>query len=92
VGDRPVNNWWWALPVVVVGLYFVHTRTTLTLAGIVAIVAGMAVALDLGGAADSVPSQLARGLVGPWNPSRGSKRTIFALLAVWGVVIVAMAR
>ena len=91
MGKRPANPWWCLVPVVIVGLYFVHTRATFALAGIVAIAAGLAVALDVGGAADSLPWSLARSWVGPWKERRGSKRTSFALLALWGVVMVVLA-
>jgi len=89
--ERPVNNWWWVLPFVVLGLYYAHTRTTLALDGIIALVSGSAVALDVNGAADSLPTQLVRALGGPAEQRRGWKRTCFAFVALWGFAMLVVA-
>src|SRR4051812_20774820 len=90
VNERNANPWWALLPVAVVGLYFVHTTVSLVLAGLVAICAGLAVATNYRGAAETLPSVLAWSWLSHPRTRQGKQRS-FVLVAVWGVLVVTLA-
>ena len=78
------------LPPVIVGLYLLHTPWSWGLAGAIAVVVGTLVAADYHGVAARVPWVLGMSRLG-FNRSMGARRRSFALLAVWGVVMILLA-
>jgi hypothetical protein len=79
------------LPPVIVGLYWLHTAWSWTLAGAIAVVVGTLVAVDYRGVAKRIPWVLGVTRWG-WSRSVGARRRAFAGLAVWGVVMLLLAR
>ena len=75
------------MPIVIVGLYFVHTRASIALAGLVAIAAGTVVAFNYRSAAERVPPALAWTA---WSSdgSVASTRKSFLGVAVAGVILI----
>jgi hypothetical protein len=85
--DRRYNLAWFLLPLVMGVLYFVHTRDSMVLAGLVAIAAGTVVAFNYRGAAERVPPVL--GITAfRFDGSVASTRKSFAAGAVAGVVLI----
>ena len=78
------------LPPVIVGLYLLHTAWSWGLAGAIAVVVGTLVAADYRGVAARVPWVLGASRLG-FNRSVGARRRSFALLALWGVVMILLA-
>ena len=78
------------LPPVIVGLYLLHTAWSWGLAGAIAVVVGALVAADYRGVAARVPWVLGASRLG-FNRSVGARRRSFALLALWGVVMILLA-
>lgn len=78
------------LPPVIVGLYLLHTAWSWGLAGAIAVVVGTLVAADYRGIAGRVPWVLGASRLG-FNRSVGARRRSFALLALWGVVMILLA-
>ena len=74
----------------IVGLYWLHTTWSWTLAGVIAVVVGTLVALDFRGVAKRIPSVVARPRIG-WSQSVGARRRTFAGVAVWGLVMILLA-
>ena len=87
MGDRRYNLAWFLLPLVIVVLYFVHTRASIVLAGLVATAAGTVVAFNYRGAAEQVPPVLGM-TAGRFDGSVASTRKSFAGVAVGGVVLI----
>jgi hypothetical protein len=75
---------------VILGLYLMHSRVTWGLAGVVALVAGGAVALNYRGVADRVPPALGRTAFN-WSMTSAATRKGFVGVAIWGVVMIVIA-
>jgi hypothetical protein len=88
--DAPQLKSAWLLPPVIVGLYLLHTAWTWALAGAIAVVVGMLVALDYRGVAARIPWVLGMTRWG-WSRSVGARRRAFAGMALWGVVMMLLA-
>lgn len=87
--QRPLKSAW-LLPPVMVLLVFAHTTVTLVLAGVLASVAGTAVASDFRGIAARIPPQLG------WTAfardgSPASTRKTFAAVAIAGPILILFA-
>ena len=78
------------LPPAIVGLYLLHTAWSWGLAGAIAVVVGTLVATDYRGVAARVPWVLGASRLG-FNRSVGARRRSFALLALWGLVMILLA-
>jgi hypothetical protein len=87
--DRTVNAWWLVPPVILV-LFYIHTRTTLLIDGILAIVVGLVVALDIGGAAATVPVPMRWTWIS-LNGSRRAARRAYAMVVLWGFIVLGIA-
>ena len=88
--ERPELKSAYLLPPVVVGLYLVHTAWSWRLAGAIAVLAGTLVAVDYRGVAARIPWILGVTRVG-FDRSVGARRRAFAVVALWGVVMLLLA-
>ena len=82
---KPLNIAW-LLPPVALGLYYTHWPVAQALDGVLLIVAGLAVALDVGGISARIPPVLAWTFLSR-DRSPATTRSTFALVAVGGLLM-----
>jgi hypothetical protein len=75
------------LPLVLWGLYLVHTRVSIGIAGLVAFVAGTVVALDYRGISERIPPSLGFTAFSFRRTPKATRRT-FGWVAVGGLITV----
>jgi hypothetical protein len=78
------------LPLVLVGLYYVHTRASIGIGGLIAFVAGTVVALDYRGISERIPPSLGFTAFSRDLSPKSTRRT-FGWVAVAGLVTLLVA-
>ena len=75
------------LPPLMVILYFIHTRASIGIAGLVALVAGTAVALDYRGISERIPQSLGFTAFSRDGSPKSTRKT-FGWVAVGGLITI----
>lgn len=88
--DAPQLKSAWLLPPVIAGLFYLHTGWSWALAGVIAVVVGTLVAVNYRGIAARIPPMLAFSQLS-WNRSVGARRRAFAVVALWGALMMFLA-